>query len=218
MTPSGGGFSGDAGSGTAGSGAGVSGTAGSGDAVSGDLVSGAGVSGLLQALRFAAEKHRDHRRKGATAAPYINHPITVAEQLAALGLGSDVELLMAAILHDVVEDTGTTEAELVEAFGERVTRIVMEVTDDGNLRREERKSLTVSNIAGKSREARLLKLSDLIANIGDMIHHPPHWDDERKREYLDWGEAVVNRLRGTHHGLEARFDALVREGRAVLTE
>ncbi len=187
-----------------------------GDAVSGARDSSSGVSGLLHALRFAAEKHRDHRRKGATAAPYINHPIAVAEQLAAFGLGGDMELLMAAILHDVVEDTDTTEAELVEVFGERVTEIVMEVTDDGTLRRGERKKLVVSKIAGKSREARMLKLSDLIANIGDMIHHPPHWNDDRKREYLDWGEAVVNRLRGTHDGLEARFDALVKEGRAVL--
>ncbi len=188
-----------------------------GNGVSSNSVSGNDVSGLLQALRFAAEKHRDHRRKGATAAPYINHPITVAEQLAAFGLGSDMELLMAAILHDVVEDTDTTEAELVEVFGKRVARIVMEVTDDNTLRRTERKKLVVSKISGKSREARLLKLSDLIANIGDMIHHPPHWTDDRKREYLDWGEAVVNRLRGTHGGLEERFDALLREGRAVLT-
>ncbi|MEE8434701.1 MAG: HD domain-containing protein [bacterium] len=187
-----------------------------GNGVSSNSVSGNDVSGLLQALRFAAEKHRDHRRKGATAAPYINHPITVAEQLAAFGLGSDMELLMAAILHDVVEDTDTTEAELVEVFGKRVARIVMEVTDDNTLRRTERKKLVVSKISGKSREARLLKLSDLIANIGDMIHHPPHWTDDRKREYLDWGEAVVNRLRGTHEGLEARFDALLQEGRGIL--
>ncbi len=174
------------------------------------------IPDLLRALHFAAEKHRDHRRKGQTAAPYINHPITVAEQLAAEGLADDTELLMAAVLHDVVEDTDTTEEELRDSFGTRVTRIVMEVTDDMSLKRQERKQRVVEHIAGKSREARLLKMSDLIANIFDLIHHPPHWDDERKRDYLDWAEEVMERIRGTHQGLEARFDSMVSQCRGTL--
>ncbi|MCZ6841923.1 MAG: HD domain-containing protein, partial [SAR324 cluster bacterium] len=72
---------------------------------------------LLRAISFAAEKHRDHRRKGAIAAPYINHPITVAQQLAEAGCEHDTDLLMAAVLHDVIEDTDSTEEELQALFG-----------------------------------------------------------------------------------------------------
>ncbi len=174
------------------------------------------VADLLHAVRFAAEKHRDHRRKGSTAAPYINHPITVAEQLAAAGFGADTELLMAAVLHDVVEDTDTTAEELRALFGARVAGIVLEVSDDMEASRAERKSAVVRTIGGRSAEARLVKLSDLIANVYDVIHHPPHWNDARKREYLDWVEAVARRVRGTHEGLEERLVELVAQARGTL--
>ncbi len=172
-----------------------------------------GVSELLHAIRFAAEKHRDDRRKGAVAAPYINHPIAVAEQLAAAGFAEDTGLLMAAVLHDVVEDTETSHAELATAFGPHIAGIVREVTDDKSLPRRERRARVVQGIAGHSREARLVKLSDLIANVDDVIHVPPHWTDEQKTEYLDWAEAVVDGLTGTHAGLERRFAELLAEAR-----
>lgn len=177
---------------------------------------GPGVSEVLHAIRFAAEKHRDDRRKGAVAAPYINHPIAVAEQLAAAGLAADHALLMAAVLHDVVEDTDATEAELAATFGPRVAGIVMEVTDDKRLRRSERRERVVRTIAGHSREARLVKLSDLVANVYDVIHHPPHWTHEQKREYLDWVTDVLHAVRGTHDGLEARLHDLLDEANRAI--
>jgi guanosine-3',5'-bis(diphosphate) 3'-pyrophosphohydrolase len=169
--------------------------------------------GLLRAIRFAAERHRDDRRKGTVAAPYINHPIAVAEQLAAAGCGEDTELLMAAVLHDVVEDTDVTPEALAAAFGPRVAGIVAEVTDDTAQPRRERREHVVRTIAGRSREARLVKLSDLIANVYDVIHAPPPWSDERKQEYLDWCEAVARELRGTHPPLERRLADLLNEAR-----
>lgn len=171
---------------------------------------------LLRAVRFAAERHRDHRRKGLVAAPYINHPIAVAEQLAGAGLEGDTELLMAAVLHDVLEDTETAPEELEEMFGKRVARIVMEVTDDPSLETRERKRETVSTIAAKSREAQLVKLSDLIANAHDVIHYPPDWSDKRKIGYFDWCEEIVRRIEGLHPPLERRFAQLVAEGRGRL--
>lgn len=172
-----------------------------------------GVPELLHAIRFAAEAHRDDRRKGAVAAPYINHPIAVAEQLASAGFAQDTALLMAAVLHDVVEDTDTTETELAATFGPRVAGIVMEVTDDKGLRRRERREAVVHHIARRSREARLVKLSDLIANVYDVIHHPPHWSCEQKAEYLDWCEDVVRALQGTHGRLERRLHDLIAQAR-----
>ena len=94
---------------------------------------------LLGALAFAAHKHRDQRRKGSIAPPYINHPIAVAQVLVSEGGVGDSDILMAAVLHDTIEDTETTVAELRREFGDAVAAIVLELTDDKALRKEERK-------------------------------------------------------------------------------
>lgn len=85
---------------------------------------------FVKAVGFAAEKHRNQRRRDADASPYINHPISLANVLANEGGVDDVVVLCAAVLHDTVEDTETTEAELIAAFGSTVASIVMQVTDD----------------------------------------------------------------------------------------
>ena len=179
--------------------------------------SGSDARRLLGALRFAAERHRDARRKGETAAPYINHPIAVADQLAAHGLGDDVELLMAAVLHDVIEDTDATYEDVQRQFGGRVAGIVQDVSDDKSLDREARRRLVVDTIARKSREARLIKLSDLIANVHDVIHHPPRWTLERKLEYLRWAERVAAAVSGTHAGLESELAGKIAAAREALS-
>jgi guanosine-3',5'-bis(diphosphate) 3'-pyrophosphohydrolase len=97
---------------------------------------------LLKALRFAAEKHRDQRRKGTNSSPYINHPIEVAETLARSGV-SDPVILQAAILHDTIEDTETTPEEIEREFGADVRKMVEEVTDDKSLPKAERKRLQI---------------------------------------------------------------------------
>ncbi len=176
------------------------------------------TTALLRAVRFAAEQHRDHRRKGETAAPYINHPIAVAVQLAEAGLEANTPLLMAAVLHDVVEDTETTYEELLQEFGAEVADIVMEVSDDKSLRENERKRIAVESIGKKSREARLLKISDMIANVYDVIHHPPNWSRDRKLRYYEWSGRMAAAMRGTHPEMERRLARLLVEGRGKLGE
>ena len=103
---------------------------------------------LLRALSFAAHKHRDQRRKDAEASPYINHPIALAEVLTGEGGIDDIEVLAAALLHDTIEDTATTQEELREHFGERIAGMVAEVTDDKDLPKAERKRLQIEHAAG----------------------------------------------------------------------
>ena len=79
---------------------------------------------FLQALAFAADKHRWQRRKDVDATPYINHPIAVATVLAVEGEVADLPILLCAILHDTVEDTDTTFAELTHHFGADVAGLV----------------------------------------------------------------------------------------------
>jgi len=162
---------------------------------------------LVAALAFAAHKHRDQRRKDANASPYINHPIALAQLLVNEGGIDDERVLTAAVLHDTVEDTETTPAELEKLFGRQVMAIVLEVTDDKTLLKHERKRLQIEHAAGLTREAKLVKLADKICNLRDMAHHPPAgWSRERRLEYFDWAKAVVDNLRGVHPGLERLFD------------
>src|SRR5689334_1699528 len=140
---------------------------------------------LLEALAFAAHKHRDQRRKDPEASPYINHPIALANVLVREGGIDDVEVLCAALLHDTVEDTATTPEELQEHFGSRIAGIVAEVTDDKALPRAERKRLQVEHAAALSPEAKLVKLADKICNLRDVAQRAPaSWDLARRREYF----------------------------------
>ena len=72
----------------------------------------ADTANLLKAIEFASRKHSTQRRKGEDASPYINHPIMVAHLLADIGGITDLVTLMAAVLHDTIEDTETTAEEL----------------------------------------------------------------------------------------------------------
>ena len=163
---------------------------------------------LIGALGFAADKHRNQRRKDKEASPYINHPIELARILAVEGGVDDAAVLCAAVLHDTVEDTQTSYDELAAQFGREIADVVLEVTDDKTLPKAERKRLQVERAPRLSRAAKLVKLADKIANVRDVADHPPsEWPLERRREYFDWAKRVVDGLRGAHEGLEAAFDA-----------
>ena len=172
---------------------------------------------LLKALRFAAEKHSDQRRKNAKASPYINHPIQVAEILWRVADVRDETLLIAAILHDTIEDTDTKPEEIQAEFGEEVLALVLEVTDDKSLPKQVRKQLQVEHAPNKTYRAKLLKLADKISNVGDIITFPPKdWSLERRQEYLLWTEQVVAGLRGVNEKLESQYDELLAKGKQSL--
>lgn len=165
---------------------------------------------ILKATQFAANKHRNQRRKDADASPYINHPIALANVLANEGSVVDATVLCAAVLHDTIEDTKTTADELRHLFGDKVTAIVLEVTDDKSLDKEVRKEEQVRHAPHISTEAKLVKLADKICNLRDILASPPaDWSAERKRTYFEWAARVVDGLRGVHPGLEAVFDGLL---------
>jgi GTP diphosphokinase / guanosine-3',5'-bis(diphosphate) 3'-diphosphatase len=171
---------------------------------------------LFGALGFAAAKHRDQRRKDRAASPYINHPIALAEILARMGVADPV-VLQAAILHDTIEDTETTPDEIEEHFGAEVRAVAEEVTDNKALPKATRKQLQIEHAAALSDRAKLVKLADKICNVLDVTHSPPpDWDDDRRREYLDWSAGVAEKCRGVHPGLEEYFETVLAEGRRAL--
>lgn len=172
------------------------------------------IADLTRAYHFAAVKHVGQQRKGKAGEPYVNHLTEVAELVAEATAGRDIDVLIAAVLHDVLEDTPVTPAELSEKFGHKVCLIVQEVTDDKSLPKAERKRLQIEHAAHLSHEAKLVKLADKTANLRALKKSPPSgWPPERIAEYIVWAEAVVAHCRGANAWLEARFDEAVAEVR-----
>ncbi len=161
---------------------------------------------LMRAANYAAEKHRSDRRKGADADPYINHPLQVAALLADVGKITDTDILTAALLHDVVEDTDTPPEEIESVFGRRVRDLVMELTDDKTLPKKERKKKQVEKAPYLSDGAKQIKIADKYSNISDVLDNPPpDWSAERKDEYIKWGKEVFAGLRGVNENLDKAF-------------
>jgi guanosine-3',5'-bis(diphosphate) 3'-pyrophosphohydrolase len=172
-----------------------------------DRADSASVRRILAAARFAADRHAQQKRKGATGEPYFNHLIEVAELVTAGSDRLDVELVMAAFLHDTVEDTGTSLREIEERFGGDVASLVAEVTDDKSLPKETRKALQVQNAHKKSERAQAIKLADKISNLRAILSSPPvGWSLERKREYFEWARQVVAGLNAPNPFLKIEFE------------
>lgn len=174
---------------------------------------------FLKALNFSAEKHRHQRRKDTAASPYINHPIEVANILWTVGEVYDVTTVIAALLHDTIEDTDATSEEIRRNFGDEVLDLVMEVSDDKSLPKQERKQNQVIHSPHLSRRAQEIKLADKICNVRDIAYAPPgHWPRQRRLDYLHWARAVIDGLRGANEKLEAYFDETLAQARQSITE
>ena len=170
------------------------------------------VQGVLTATRFAAEKHARQRRKGIAAEPYINHLIEVAQLVSSALMESDTDLVIAALLHDTVEDAGVTVEELTERFGSDVAGLVSEVTDDKSLPKEERKLLQAVNAPKKSPRAQTIKLADKISNLRSILSSPPaDWTEQRKAEYFHWAKQVVDGLTAPNPALKTEFEKTLHE-------
>jgi (p)ppGpp synthase/HD superfamily hydrolase len=161
---------------------------------------------VIQAANVAAQWHATQRRKGAAEEPYVNHLLEVAALVAAGG--GDQQTIIAALLHDAIEDQKISPETIAAKFGDHVARIVLEVTDDKSLAKEARKAAQIATANRKSHPAKLIKLADKISNVRAVGTSPPvDWTKERKRDYIEFCTAVVNECRGTSAVLEAEFDA-----------
>jgi guanosine-3',5'-bis(diphosphate) 3'-pyrophosphohydrolase len=170
------------------------------------------IQDLARAYHFAAVRHVHQRRKGERAEPYMNHLTEVAELVAQASEGTDHDLIIAAILHDVVEDTPTTIADVAEHFGERVAGLVAEVTDDKRLPKAERKRLQVEHARTASMGAKIVKLADKTSNLRSLAASPPsNWSAVRRSEYVRWAAEVVAGCRGASPWLEMKFDEAAAE-------
>lgn len=158
---------------------------------------------LAKAFNFSAHAHRYQKRKDPEASPYIVHPAALADVLAQHD--ADAITIVAALLHDTVEDTDATFEEIEHEFGKEIADIVREVTGDKSLPKDTRKELEVAHAATASRRAKMVKIADKADNLKNF---PPDWTQERISGYFVWAKRVVDNCRGVHPGLEAHFDYL----------
>ncbi|HUB78981.1 MAG TPA: HD domain-containing protein [Bryobacteraceae bacterium] len=171
---------------------------------------------ITGAAHFAASRHSAQRRKGAAAEPYVNHLLEVADLVSVALATADTNVVIAALLHDTVEDVGVTKEELIESFGPDVAALVLECTDDKSLPKQERKRLQIVNAPHKSVRAQLIKLADKISNLRAMLASPPaDWSIERRREYFEWAKQVVDALSAPHAGLKMEFDRLYEQAESL---
>jgi (p)ppGpp synthase/HD superfamily hydrolase len=162
---------------------------------------------VMEAALTAARWHSSQRRKGSVDEPYINHLLEVASLVSKTTRGNDINLVVAALLHDAIEDQGIGRSLIAQQFGDDVASLVEEVTDDKSLPKVVRKRLQVEHAPEKSNRAKILKLADKISNVTAIGKDPPaDWPIVRQRAYIQWGRDVVAGLRGASTELEAHFD------------
>lgn len=172
---------------------------------------------LLEAIIFAARKHQDQVRKDQHNSPYITHPLAVTQAVWKIGGVEEMYILVAAILHDTLEDTNTSEDEIRGQFGDDILSLVLEVTDDKSLEKMERKRLQVAHAGELSYAARVIKLADKLINCQDVLNSPPKdWSLERRRAYIQWAADVVYKIRGTNPALENAFDEMLHDAQEQL--
>lgn len=166
---------------------------------------------LLKATAFATLKHDGQFRKNKEAAPYITHPLGVCLLLHKYATECrNTPILVAAILHDTVEDTDTTLDEIEIKFGAEVRDLVAAVTDDKSLPKAERKHLQIQNAPTMSKGAKMVKMADKLYNLNDLMKDPPvEWDQERIDAYFEDGQQVMIGCRDADPGLARAMDHLI---------
>jgi (p)ppGpp synthase/HD superfamily hydrolase len=176
------------------------------------------IERVMDAAVYAALKHQYQRRSGYSRLPYINHLLKAADTLIRIGGERDETLLVAAVLHDVLEDTDATAEELAQRFSPEAAAIVQELTDDMSLPYMQRKWLQVERAHLLSEKARKIRLADKSTNIRDIFTYPLDWTWEKKADYLANSIEVAARIRGLNPKLDEWFDETAAWAQAQLAE
>lgn len=167
-----------------------------------------GMALVINALDFAAFFHKDQRRKNKDKDPYINHPIEVAKILTDCGV-NDPNIIAAAILHDVIEDTRITIEDLANVFPTPVINYVKEVTDDKSLPKVEIKKRQLEKMKTASDGAKMIKAADKISNCSNLFTDPPEsWSVEYQRGYFTWCYYVCEEIKGVNKKLDEKIESL----------
>ena len=174
---------------------------------------------ILKAVQFISQKHKDQKRK-VFDYPYISHPLMVYHMVTQYS--DDIQVHLAALLHDTVEDTDTNIEEIESFFGSKVAEYVTQLSEDKKLPWKERKEQYIQNFIGAPREVLLIKGADIYYNLQDTvftcINYPeecanwtrPEWFSFKQREIntieQEWQEnPFINRVKEVFDTLETQY-------------
>jgi (p)ppGpp synthase/HD superfamily hydrolase len=155
-----------------------------------------------EAAAMAARMHQGHWRKDRKKTPYFSHPARVALTVAVKFGYTDDDLLTAAFLHDVLEDTLVDYDDLLRKFNKEIADIVAALSKDSRMVEHEREKVYDEQLAGAGWKAKLIKLADVYDNLSDAE------DDEIRTKMFDKAERALALAQG-HPELE-KASALVR--------
>ena len=153
-------------------------------------------SNYWKALTYAAQTHGSTLRKDQKT-PYIVHPLRITAILRAAGFTENVneELMIAALFHDIVEDTNTSIEEIKIKFGKKVASIVDELT----IPKSKNKEVFLKSLKHASKEAKLIKLADRIDNLMDLSIDS--WSEKKKRSYAEQARIILKSCGDAHSEL-----------------
>ncbi|MGQ8367450.1 HD domain-containing protein [Glaciecola sp. 1036] len=161
---------------------------------------------LNKALQLAVKSHANQVRK-SDGAPYINHLLEVQDILVTVANVIDEDIIIAGLLHDVLEDTPVTHDELVQNFGTRIASIVKLLTDDKTKPLEERRELALTKLHDAPTSVKLIKLADICSNAS---HIPSKWSEQRVMEYFTWLDKVADACKDASELLFDKYTAVTR--------
>jgi hypothetical protein len=160
---------------------------------------------LTSAVLFAAKHHQTQKRK-ASGEPYINHLLEVLQLLVYFEPESDESTKIAAILHDIVEDTTATLESVEFLFGSDVATLVLQLTCIDAKDSNEKKAKLLQQISVADPRAKKIKLADVTSNV---ISIPSDWAFERKRLYVAWCKEVVQKCGVDSTSLYVNFNSVI---------
>ncbi len=178
---------------------------------------------MNHAIQFATIAHGNQVRKGNAHIPYIFHPIDVANEviyysgLPAEELG-DASII--AILHDAVEDTAVTEADVLDQFGEIVAKGVMALSKDESIISSSEVSKLAQleeNLVRLKKAPRFVQCVKLADRTSNLKAFPAMWSREKISNYLDEAKLIADELGQASEGLHARLLGRIAEARMVLS-
>jgi antitoxin component of MazEF toxin-antitoxin module len=160
---------------------------------------------LMSAIRFASLHHAHQKRKSSDE-PYLNHLIEVTQLIKFYEPTSDETTLIAAILHDIVEDTRVTIESLEFLFGSEVSKLVSELTCANSSNSDDKKAVLLEQISVGSDHAKLIKLADVISNVSSL---PNYWSIEQRQKYVSWCKQVADVCASASPRLYKLFKSIV---------
>lgn len=158
-----------------------------------------------RALTYAVDKYKTLNRKNGT--PYIVHPIRITSILRAVGFSEFVQedIMIAALLHDLLEDTNITVEEIRNQFGKKIASIVKELTKPEQGNKEE----WLRSLENVSKEARIIKMADRIDNLMDM--NTSIWSNEKQKSYVEQGRIVLEKCGSANSDLAFKLKETIKK-------